>query len=182
LVAPSVSRPNNAGVIQELITLKKKDKKDIIPWGETHSLPSADGKVCQIGWKDQAFVLMMSTVMSGDTKVLRRRKRPKETSSKAKTSRVPFKGREAEKDLWIPKVADFYNHFMGAVDEVDHLTAINPGLRHVERGGHQALEHWLFLIALVNSYLLSYMSEVPDPDNRPINFRSQQDFRRQLIV
>jgi hypothetical protein len=26
------------------------------------------------------------------------------------------------------------------------------------------------------------MSEVPDPDNRPINFRSQQDFRRQLIV
>ena len=28
---------------------------------------------------------------------------------------------------------------------------------------------------------VSYMSEVPDPDHRPIYFRSQQDFRRQLI-
>jgi hypothetical protein len=170
---------NNVGVIQELLTLKKKDKKDIIPWGETHSLPSIDGKVCQTGWKDQAFVLIMSTVMSGDTKVLRRRKRPKETSSKAKTSRVPFKGGEAEKDLWIPEVTDFYNHFMGAVDEVDHLTAMNAGLRHVERGGHQALEHWLLLIVLVNIYLLSLRSK--GPKNRPIDFRSQQDFRRQLI-
>jgi len=125
---------------------------------------------------------MMSTVMSGDKKVLCRRKRPKETSSKAKTPRVPFEDGEAEKDLWIPAVADFYNHLMGAVEVVDHLTAMNSGLRHVKRGGHQALEHWLFLVALVNSYLLSYMSEVPDPDNRPINFRSQQDFRRQLIA
>jgi hypothetical protein len=79
--------------------------------------------------------------MSGDSKVLRRRKRLKETSSKAKTSRVPFKGGEAEKDLWIPEVADFYNYFIGAVDEVDHLTAQNAGLRPVKRRGHQALEH-----------------------------------------
>jgi hypothetical protein len=40
---------NNAGVIQELLTLKKEDKKDIIPWGETYSLPSTNKKVCQIG-------------------------------------------------------------------------------------------------------------------------------------
>jgi hypothetical protein len=115
---------------------------------------------------------MMSTVMSGDKKVLRWRKRPKETSSKAKTSRVPFKDGEAEKDLWIPEVADFYNHFMGAVDEFDHLTSINPSLQHVERRGHQALEHWLLLVALVNSYLLSCRAEVLDLNNRPIDFRS----------
>jgi hypothetical protein len=172
---------DNGGVIQELLNLKKSDKKDIIPWGETHWFPTIDGKVCQIGWKDQAFVLMMSTVMTGELRVLRKRKRPKETSSKAKTARVPFADGSAEKVLSIPAIADHYNHFMGAVDEVDHLTAQNSGLRHVVRGGHQALEHWLLRVVLINSYLLSLCSEVPEPKNRPINFRSQQDFRRQLI-
>ena len=50
------------GVIQELLDLKKKDKKDIIKWGETYSIPTSNGKVCHMGWKDQAFVLMMSSV------------------------------------------------------------------------------------------------------------------------
>jgi hypothetical protein len=68
---------------------------------------------------------------------------------------------------------------MGAVDEFDHLTAQNAGLRHVERGGHQALEHWLLRTVLINCYLLSYCSDVPEP--RQVSFRSQQDFRRQLV-
>jgi hypothetical protein len=77
---------------------------------------------------------MMSSAMSGDKKVLRLRKRPKETSSKAKTARAPF-GNNATKELWIPAIADGYNHYMGAVDEFDHLTAQNASLRHVRRGG-----------------------------------------------
>ena len=115
----------------------------------------------------------MSTVLSGDPRVYRLRKRPKETSSKAKTSRVPFADGEAQKQLWIPQVADWYNHFMGQVDEVDHLTAQNAGLRHVKRGGHQALEHWLFRVVMVNTYLLALRSENPDLEDRPISFRSQ---------
>jgi hypothetical protein len=83
----------------------------------------------------------MSTVMTGELRVLRKRKRPKETSSKAKIARVPFADGLAKKVLSIPAIADHYNHFIGAVDEVDHLTAQNSGLRHVVRGGHQALEH-----------------------------------------
>jgi hypothetical protein len=43
-----------------------------------------------VGWKDQAFVLMMSSFISSDERVLWLRKRPKETSSKAKTVRIPF--------------------------------------------------------------------------------------------
>ena len=78
--------------------------------------------------------------MSGDERVLRLRKRPKETSSKAKTARVPF-GSQAIKVLSIPAIADGYNYHMGAVDEFDHLTAQNAGLRYVERGGHQALKY-----------------------------------------
>jgi hypothetical protein len=116
--------------------------------------------------------------MSGDERVLRLRKRPKETSSKAKTARVPF-GNQATKILSIPAIADGYNYYMGAVDEFDHLTAQNAGLRHVERGGHQALEHWLLRTVLINCYLLALCSDVPEP--REISFRSQQDFRRQLV-
>jgi len=169
---------DNSGIIQDLLDLKKSDKDDHIPWGETYSMPTLDGKVCHIGWKDQAFVLMMSSVMSGDAKVLSLRKRPKETSSKAKTSRIPFGG-ASEKELEIPKVANSYNYCMGAVDEFDHLTSQNAGLRHVERGGHQAIEHWLFRGILTNCYLLAKRSDAPLP--REVNFRSQQDFRRQLV-
>ena len=85
-------------------------------------MPIENGKVCQVGWKDQAFVLMMSSVLSGDERVIRLRKRPKETSSKAKTARAPF-GTEAVKELSIPAIADRYNYHMGAVDEFDHLIA-----------------------------------------------------------
>lgn len=169
---------NTGGVIQELLDIKKKDKKDIIKWGTTYSMPIKSGQVCHIGWKDQAFVLMMSSVLSGDDKVVRLRKRPKDTSSKAKTARQPF-GNSPEKKLEIPAIADGYNYHMGAVDEFDHLTAQNAGLRHVERGGHQALEHWLLRTVLVNCYLLALCSNVPEP--RHINFRSQQDFRKQLV-
>jgi hypothetical protein len=131
-----------------------------------------------VGWKDQAFVLMMSSVLSSDEMVVQLRRRPKETSSKAKTSRVPF-GEDAVKELSIPVIADEYNYHMGAVDEFDHLTAQNPGLRCVRRGGSQALEHWLLRTVLVNCYLLALCSDVPEP--RQVSFRSQQDFRKQLV-
>ena len=65
---------------------------------------------------------MMLSFMSGDERVLRLRKRPKESSSKAKTARVPF-GKEPVKELLIPAVADGYNYNMGAVDKFNHLTS-----------------------------------------------------------
>jgi len=82
----------------------------------------------------------MSSFISGDERVLRLRKRPKETSSKAKTARVPF-GNQATKVLSIPVITDGYNYYIGAVNEFNHLTAQNASLRYMERGGHQALEH-----------------------------------------
>jgi hypothetical protein len=98
-------------------------------------MPIDNGQVCHIGWKDQAFVLIMSSVLSGNEKVIRLRKRPRETSSKARTAREPF-GNSAVKELEIPAIADGYNYYMGTVDEFDYLTAQNAGLRHVKRGGH----------------------------------------------
>jgi hypothetical protein len=169
---------DKSGIMKELAELKKQDKKDVISWGETYSLYTPSGKVCHVGWKDQAFVLIISSVLSGDEMVVRLRRRPKETSSKAKTSRVPF-GEDAIKELSIPVIADEYNYQMGVVNEFDHLTAQNPGLRYVRHGGSQALEHWLLRTVLVNCYLLVLCSDVPEP--RPVSFRSQQDFRQQLI-
>jgi hypothetical protein len=93
-----------------------------------------------VGWKDQAFILIMSSFISGNERVLRRRKRPKETSSKAKTVQIPFSN-QATKTLSIPAITDGYNYHMRAVNKFNHLTAQNAGLRHIERGGHQALEH-----------------------------------------
>jgi hypothetical protein len=89
---------------------------------------------------------MMSFILSTDEKVIRLRKRLKETSFKAKTSRVPFK-EEAIKELNIPVITDVYNYYMGAIDEFDHLTAQNHGLRPVKRGGSQALKQ----LALINN-------------------------------
>jgi hypothetical protein len=170
---------DKAGVNKELLKLKKMDKKDVISWGTTFSIPTPSGKVCHVGWKDQAFVLMMSSVLSGDEQVVRLRKRPKETSSKAKTSRVPF-GKEAIKELRIPVIADEYNYQMGAVDAFDHLTAQNAGLRQVRRGGAQALEHWLLRTVLVNCYILALNVDT-EALERKQRFRSQQAFREQLI-
>jgi len=78
---------------------------------------------------------MMSSFMSGDKRVDRLRKRPKETSSKAKTTRELF-GKEPIKVLSIPAITDGYNYHMGAVDEFNHLTTQNASLRHVKRGGY----------------------------------------------
>ena len=43
---------DTGGINKELLKLKKKDRQDIIPWGEVYSIPMPSGKVCHIGWKD----------------------------------------------------------------------------------------------------------------------------------
>ena len=81
----------NSSIISELVDIKKNDKgKDKMPWGTLISMPTVSNLVNQCGWKDNAFALTMSTVYDGKSKVTRVRKRPKKTSSKAKTAHVPF--------------------------------------------------------------------------------------------
>ena len=66
--------------------------------------------------------------MSGDERILRLRKRPKETSSKVKTIRIPFSN-QAIKVLLIPVITDRYNYYMRAVNEFNYLTAQNTSLQ-----------------------------------------------------
>jgi hypothetical protein len=56
----------------------------------------------------------MSSVLLSDKKVVRLRKRLKETSFNAKTLRVPFSNMP-EKELEIPAIADGYNYYIGVV-------------------------------------------------------------------
>ena len=99
-----------SGIYKKLVAIQQKEKKkDIVPWGTVDTVTSPCGSVQQIGFKDNAYVLFMSTVYNGKETIIRNRKRPKATSSKAKTARAPF-GNQLRKDLAIPVLVDDYNY------------------------------------------------------------------------
>ena len=91
-----------------------------------------------IAWKDNALVLSMSTHSDALRKVQAYRKRPSETSSSAKTARVPF-GKHARAWLAIPEYENDYNHQMGAVDKGNQLKRPNTLETLCRLGGHQSL-------------------------------------------
>jgi hypothetical protein len=70
-----------------------------------------NGLVTQIGWKDNAFVLIMLITIDRNDTVIKERKRLKKTSLKAKTTRVPFSNLP-KKVLLILVVFDQYNFNM----------------------------------------------------------------------
>jgi hypothetical protein len=163
----------NSGISEDLAQKKAIDKsKDEIPWGTLFVRPSEDQQICFLAWKDNALVLFQSTITDGQSTITRERKRPSETSSAAKTARVPF-GDSPTKKLSIPRFVDDYNHQMNAVDQADQLRSSNAGLRRIRKGGWHAIWHFLFNVVLVNSYLLSTYSTVPETSK----FTSQKEFR-----
>jgi hypothetical protein len=85
-------------------------------------------------------------------------------------------GDQFEKLLDIPEFIDDYNHRAKAVDRGDQLKSSTPGLRPIRRGGWQSLFHWLLNTVLVNSYLLSFHSVVPNCE-----FTCQKDFQQALL-
>ncbi|KAG9227956.1 hypothetical protein BJ875DRAFT_390402, partial [Amylocarpus encephaloides] len=95
--------------------------------------PTESNNVCQIGWKDSAFTLIMSTVLDGSGETKRLRKRPKQGKKRPEQKHLPF-GSEPRKLLNIPTCFDEYNHNIGAVDGFDQLVVIDPRLRVIKRG------------------------------------------------
>jgi hypothetical protein len=165
----------DSGIFQELYDLKTKDSKsDTIPWGSFFEETTADNLVNQIAWKDNSLVLVQSVYSGHETRELLR-KRPKESSTSAKTARAVFE-KEYQKLLDIPEFIDDYNHRAKAVDRGDQLKCYTPGLRPIRRGGWQSIFHWLLNTVLVNSYLLSFHSKVPNSEK----FTCQYDFRKAL--
>ena len=158
--------------------MKTQDKKrDDIPWGTLFTEPSTNNKINYIAWKDNSLVLFMSTVHNGEIMVEKLRKRPSETSTSAKTARLPF-GDHARKLLEIPEFDDEYNQETGAVDEGNKLKRCNTCEVICRRGGAQSLFTWLLDTVLVNSYLLSFHSDV----NKKEKFTDQTVFRTAIMT
>ena len=61
-------------MLEMLVKLKSSDKNNTIPWGTIYSMCIDNGLVVQIGWKDNAFVLMILITIDGNEIVLRERK------------------------------------------------------------------------------------------------------------
>ena len=74
-------------------------------------------------WVDNGPVTMLSTIhiISGEgSRVLKERRRPRETSTNSNKIRAVFEG-ASHKSLPISKIIDNYNHNMGGVDVADQL-------------------------------------------------------------
>ncbi|KFA49131.1 hypothetical protein S40293_10331, partial [Stachybotrys chartarum IBT 40293] len=126
----------NAGLYERLIKAKDDDRKGhkMWPWGQLQSWPTEDNLVNQIGWKDNALVVFLSTVYSGTETVDKLRRRPTSLAPYSGPIRQEF-GTEAVKTLSLPSVAADYNDYMGAVDIADQLRAyINDGSHRQKRG------------------------------------------------
>ncbi|KFA71894.1 hypothetical protein S40288_09514 [Stachybotrys chartarum IBT 40288] len=145
----------NCGIFKQLVKAKIRDKKGKCwRWNELRAYATVDNKVNQIGWKDNALVLLLSTVFTGEEFERCIRRRPTSTTKTAKPVRDAF-GDEAVKEMSIPSVTVAYNHEMGAVDLGDQLQATESLQHRIYKGRWQA-PAWTFLLdtMLVNSYLL----------------------------
>ena len=125
-----------------------------VPWGTEYAMVSKDNEVFQAAWKDQAMVIFMSTVLHGSKQEIRQRRRPTQTSTNARTSRMPF-GDAVVKDLAIPDYIDMYNHFMNGVDVADQLRSYyNTQKSHWK--SWKALWHFLLDTTITNAYLQAH--------------------------
>jgi hypothetical protein len=120
----------------------------------------------------------MSTVYNRTGRVTTVRKRPKKTSTNTKTAQVLF-GDQPTKELKISEVYRKYNHKILEVNIADQLASSNSSQRRIRKGAWQAIDQWLFVSILVNSYLVAFYSKVKG--KRQIKFRNQHDFRIQII-
>jgi hypothetical protein len=122
---------------KQLTTIKASEaKKDSVPWGTVYARKHTSTEVMQFGFKDNAFVLVLSTAYTGYKQpVVRTRYQPLKTSISAKTARVPFAG-QAIKDLEILIFINTYNHHMNGVNIRDQLQANSYNKRsRTRRGG-----------------------------------------------
>ena len=72
----------------------------------------------ELAWKDQNVVLFITTMVTRYKKELVWRRRPANTATNARTSRVVF-GDKVTKKLWILQFINAYNHYVNRVDVAD---------------------------------------------------------------
>jgi hypothetical protein len=163
-----------AGVYVDIVevhkTEKKKDNKEH-KWGHKVVRYVENGHIAQMGWKDNAFTLFMSTVTDPYHEIPKLRTCPGPTSSKAVTARAPHHG-EANTVLPIPLLVDEYNHRMNGVDLGDQYREKITWRR--ERKHWRNLFWNLLGVTVVNSFILS--------KNLPGGYDEFTSFRHDLAI
>ncbi|KFA55407.1 hypothetical protein S40293_10318 [Stachybotrys chartarum IBT 40293] len=124
----------NCGIFKQLVEAKIHDNKgQCWQWNELRAYATVDNKVNQIGWKDNALVLLLSMVFTSKEFEHYIQHRPTSKGPTAKPVREAF-GSKAVKEMSIPSVTVAYNHNMGAVDIGDQLQAIESLHHRVYKG------------------------------------------------
>lgn len=168
----------NCGIYKPFVKLKAADNTAAadLKFNEIRVVPTEDNQVNQIAWKDNALVLFLSTVFTGEETVPRLRKRPTTDQVRARPIQRFF-GAEPVKLITIPSVAATYNDEMNAVDRGDQMRSYLGFEHRVRRGGWQALA-WTFLldIVVINSYFLQLKGR---PNWK--SYTSQKEWRGCLV-
>jgi hypothetical protein len=193
----------NSGIYKDFVTKKKAEQANqyTSSWGSLWQVSTVDNLVLETAWKDNNLVLFLSTIHDfvkldpdlarvqqaimdpgqfiSPELIVQTRKRPKTTSTAARSVQAEF-GSATTKKLAIPHTIDEYNYRMGQVDRGDQYRAGNPGLRRIRRGGWHALWRFLYNTVLCNSYLLS--SYIGDRSKGSGHEKGQWEFRDKLIA
>ena len=167
----------NSGIHKDLVIWKRQDNAGKLDrdWGWIQNIPTPDGQVNQIAWKDNALVLFLSTVYTSHEVQVRTRKRPTTTNPRARPIQRFF-GAQPVKELAVPSISAEYNDYMNGVDIGDQLRT-EEGLDHrICKGPWRALA-WGFLldVCIANSFLLQlWKRPSPWPPYKTIHSWRQQ--------
>ena len=114
-------------------------------------------------WQDSNKVGFCSTIHDGTEWIVRKRKKPKSSSTSATITKQPFatfnppnqrkESYEHTRLLPIPGMTDDYNHYIGGVDIADQLRA---GFSTQQRGVKpwRALFYWLLDTSTINAFCI----------------------------
>ncbi|KAF7548562.1 hypothetical protein G7046_g8632 [Stylonectria norvegica] len=107
----------NCGFYKPYVKLKVADKggKSGFAFNEVRTAPTINNEVNQIAWKDNALVLMLSTVFKGDEFEVKKRKKPNTEEPRARPIKAFF-GDDPQKEFPVPSIGARYNDEMNAVD------------------------------------------------------------------
>ena len=165
------------GIHADLVSKKRKDDAtDCIPWGMTEQKFVADGKVCQLMWKDNSLCLFLSNMEDGTETIMTKRHQPNTSMKHSKSARKPF-GDQAEKELPRPVLTFKYNHLMNQVDRGDQRMAAYP-IQQRQMKAWKTLFYELVNIVVLNAYLISLYSTVPKKEK----FTNHKAFRVALYT
>lgn len=146
--AAGTTRVNSAG-FPDVLKVEKSESKSVLEWGHLSRTVTIGG-ILALVWQDNSTVFFLSDIHYPSKKVIRKRKRPKSSSTNGPTVRAVF-GSSVHKYLPIPRFIDDYNYNMGGVDIVPQLRCYYCIQQKVRRTWYLYF-FWLYETTMINIY------------------------------